>query len=175
MGELFDEFPFATLSDQAHAWALFLQPFARELIRGETPLYGVEAPKQGTGKTLLVRSALAPAVGYVSTGSDPRNDEEMRKRITAAVVQAEQAVVIDNVIKRVDYPSLASALTSPAWHDRILGETRNVSAPIFCTWVLTGNNPQYSDDMARRRVPIRLDSKEENPHLRDDFRKSPRQ
>lgn len=164
--ELFSEFPFASASDRAHAWALFLQPFARELIRGETPLYGVEAPKQGTGKTLLVRSALAAAVGHIATGSDPRNDEEMRKRITAAVVQAEQAMVIDNVIKRVDYPSLASALTSPVWHDRILGETRNVSAPIFGTWVLTGNNPQYSDDIARRVVPIRLDSHEEHPQLR---------
>jgi len=46
------------------------------------------------------------------------------------------------------------------------------SAPIFGTWVLTGNNPQYSDDIARRAVPIRLDSHEEHPHLRDGFKKS---
>jgi hypothetical protein len=47
--------------------ALTLQPFARDLIRGNVPLIVVEAPKQGTGKTILMQSALAPAHGDVGS------------------------------------------------------------------------------------------------------------
>ncbi len=172
MDKLFGQFPFVDEADAAHALALALQPFARDLIRGNTPMYGVEAPKQGTGKTLLVEAALAASIGDVPSHSEPHKDEELEKRITATMATAEPLFFLDNMVRRVDYPSLATALTKSTWQGRILGESRGLTAPIKLTWVMTGNNPTYADDIARRIVPIRLDAQAETPHQRDGFKLS---
>ena len=41
-------------SSKAHAIALKLEPFARQLIKGVRPIYLIEQPTPGTGATLLV-------------------------------------------------------------------------------------------------------------------------
>lgn len=169
LAEVFRDFEFVDQADRTHAWAMLLQPFAREMIRGGTPLYGVEAPKQGTGKTLLVESCLAPAVGVVYSFSEPHGDEEMEKRLTSVFREAMPVVFFDNVDRFINYPSLASALTKPMWSGRVLGLSATVSLPISCTFALTANNPRYSDDMKRRNVPIRLDAKTEDPSQRTGF------
>ena len=169
---LFGEFPFVTDADRGHALALALQPFARALIRGTTPLFGVESPKQGTGKTILVQSALAAAIGDVGGMAEPHGDEEMEKRITTAMAAAQPVFFVDNVDRLVKYPSLASALTKTTWQGRILGKSQGVSVPVTCAWVITANNPQYSDDLSRRVVPIRLDAEQEQPHTRSGFKLS---
>lgn len=167
--EMVEEFPFVAKADRAHTVALMLQGFARELIRGVTPIYGVEAPKQGTGKTVLVQTALAPAVGVVPSYSYPYNDEEMEKRLTASLGDAVPAIFFDNVTKAVSYPSLASAVTTGRWQGRILGSSSSLVADVSCTWVLTANNPQYAADLSRRVVRIRLDAQIEAPHRRSGF------
>ncbi|MEV6287409.1 DUF3854 domain-containing protein [Kribbella sp. NPDC051770] len=170
--ELFQDFVFVGDSDRAHAWALLLQPFARELIRGFTPMYSTQAPKQGTGKTLLVRSALAASVGYVDSISAPHGDDEMRKTLGATFMAAAPVLFIDNLDRQLNYPSLASALTSPIWTGRVLGKSENSSNVINCTFVLTGNNPRFSADMERRVVKIRLDTLLEDPSKREGFKLS---
>jgi hypothetical protein len=42
--------------------------------------------------------------------------------------------------------------------------------PIRCVWIATGNNPEFSNEMARRIVRIRLDAHIERPWQRDGFR-----
>lgn len=169
LDELFQDFKFVGLSDRAHAWALLLQPFAREMIRGATPLYSVQAPKQGTGKTLLVQSAFAAAVGVVDSYAEPHGDEEMEKRLTAMLREAAPVVFFDNVDRFISYPSLASALTKPTWSGRVLGVSATVTLPITCSFVLTANNPSFSDDLKRRTVPILLDARMEDPSQRTGF------
>lgn len=169
LDDLFCDFAFVDDADKAHTWAMLLQPFARELIRGVTPLYGVEAPKQGTGKTVLVHTALAPAVGDVPSYAEPHGDEEMEKRLTASFLNAEPVVFFDNVVRTVAYPSLASALTKSQWQGRVLGQSQSMQARVLCTWAMTANNPQYSDDIARRVARIRLDAKVQDPHRRSNF------
>lgn len=169
LDDLLCDFVFVDEADKAHTLALLLQPFARELIRGATPLYGVEAPKQGTGKTVLVHTALAAAVGEVPSYAEPHGDEEMEKRLTASFMNAEPLVFFDNVVRTVHYPSLASALTKSTWQGRVLGQSQSIQARVLCTWALTANNPQYSDDLARRVARIRLDAKVQDPHRRSNF------
>lgn len=169
IAEVFRDFAFVDNSDRAAAWALLLQPFARELIRGETPLFSVQAPKQGTGKTILVMSALAPAVGSVDSQAEPHGDEEMDKRLTSMMREAAPVVFFDNVDRFISYPSLASALTKPTWSGRVLGQSAMMTMPMSCLFVLTANNPRFSDDMKRRVVPIRLDAKTEDPSQRTGF------
>jgi hypothetical protein len=67
--DLLIDFPFVSDPDRAHAVALFLLPFVRELIAGPTLLHLIEAPTMGSGKGLLAdggccrRSATRPPHG----------------------------------------------------------------------------------------------------------------
>jgi len=45
-----------------------------------------------------------------------------------------------------------------------------VRVPVRMTWIATGNNPALSNEMVRRTIRIRLDSKIDRPWLRDGFR-----
>jgi hypothetical protein len=99
--------------------------------------------------------------------SEGRNDEEMRKRITAKLINSPNFVFIDNVRNHIAYSSLAAAITAGVWEDRILGVSRTVRVPVTSTWVITGNNPSLSSEMARRCVRIRIDTGREQPWMRD--------
>jgi hypothetical protein len=171
--DLFGDFPFRGEADLAHAVAMTLEPFLRDLIRGVTPLYVPTAPTQGTGKTLLVRSALGPAFGTVEGGiSEPHSDEELEKRITAAMLAGQPFFFIDNVTQLIKWQSMSAALTKANWEGRKLGVSEVVNVPNRMLWVLTGNNPQFTDDMARRVVLIRMDTGQERPQDRGGFRHS---
>lgn len=171
--DLLGDFPFARESDRAHALAALLLPAVRHLMSGLTPLHLVEAPSEGTGKTLL-----ADVVSIIATGSPvrrsalPHNEEEIRKKLTAALMDSPALVLLDNIKHPVDSESLASVLTSEVWSDRLLGQTRMVHLPNRVLWVATGNNPVLSRELARRSVRIRLDASVEQPWLREGFRHS---
>lgn len=169
--ELFGDFPFDAQADRAHAIAALVLPFARRLITSPTPLHLVEAPSPGTGKSLL-----ADAIGAVVLGGKPgaarvgKNDEENRKQITAILARSGPIVVADNVRDGLDSPSLASALTSDVWSDRVLGATRNIDLPNRALWIATANNPPLTEEIARRCVRIRLDTKKDRPWEGREFR-----
>jgi len=61
-------------------------------------------------------------------------------------------------------------LTAERWKDRELGSSRTIDLPARAVWTATGNNLRFRSDVARRVVPIRLDSPLERPETRDDFR-----
>jgi hypothetical protein len=73
----------------------------------------------------------------------------------------------------VESASLASALTQPRWHDRILGGNSEAGIKVQCTWMSSGNNVEFSRELARRIVPIRLVAPIENPSERTGFRHDP--
>ena len=52
----------------------------------------------------------------------------------------------------------------------MLGISEMVRLPIRCLWVATGNNPEFSNEMARRLVRIRLDARHDQPWRRSGFR-----
>ncbi len=58
----------------------------------------------------------------------------------------------------------------PLWEDRVLGKSEIVRVPVRCAWMLTGNNPAFSNEMSRRAIRCRLDAKMDQPWLRDGFR-----
>jgi len=58
--------------------------------------------------------------------SNPRDDDECRKRITAIALAAEPAVLIDNIVYGLGCASLDAALTATTWQDRILGRSETV-------------------------------------------------
>ena len=165
------DFPFAKPEHRAGWLAFVLTPLARHAFSGPSPLFLIDANTRGSGKSLL-----ADVGGIIATGttlarmSNPRDDEECRKRITALALAGDSMVLIDNIIGNLGCASLDAALTSPdSWKDRILGKSEMVELPLSLTWTATGNNVMLEADTSRRTLHIRLDSPEENPELRDGF------
>jgi len=151
LDELLGDFPFQSDADKAHALAAILTPLARPLIEGPTPLFCIEAPLAGTGKSLL-----ADVVAHIATGSPAHpmveggDDAEWRKRITSVLMDTPTVVLIDNLRRRLDSSALSAVVTARYWQDRPMGVSRNVTLPVRCTWLLTGNNPIFSIEIARR-------------------------
>ena len=164
LSDLLGDFPFVDQSDRANALAMYVLPFVREVIAGPTPLHLIEKPSAGSGGSLLIE-----ALGLIVQGSPPAlmtegNDEdEMRKRITAALREGPSMLAIDNVRRRIESAALSSALTARVWKDRLLGASENVEIPVRCVWIASGNNPAVSSEIARRCVSIRIDPKLERP------------
>jgi hypothetical protein len=171
LDDLLGEFPFADEAGRAHAVALGLLPFVRLMVQGPTPLHLISAPAPGTGKSLL-----AKALGLIATGREPegltegRDDDEWRKRITSTLERTPAAVLLDNLNRNINSGALASVLTSELWQDRRLGTSTNISVPNLAAWSATANNPEVSNEIARRVVWIHLDPHVERPWERDGFK-----
>jgi len=170
VGELLNDFPFASEADRLIAIAAMLGPFARSLIDGSTPLHLIEAPTPGTGKGLLADVITIPSTGRrAATITEARNEEEWRKRITAMLRNGRSVTLIDNVHARLESPALSAAITSPLWTDRLLGGNDIVSYPVRTIWLATGNNPALSREIARRTVRCRMDAGVDHPESRIGF------
>jgi uncharacterized protein DUF3854 len=168
--ELLGDFPFVDEASKAHIIALLLLPFVRQMIQGPTPLHLLHAPTRGTGKGLAADVAAlvtlgVPAPVMALTGQE----DETEKRITAMLLSGTSLILLDNVTA-IRSPSLAAVLTASEWHGRRLGQSEMVRAPNNAVWMATGNNVELSDEIARRVVTIRLDSKMEQPEQRTKFR-----
>jgi hypothetical protein len=168
--ELLGDFPFVASSDRAHAVALMLLPFVRDLIPGPTPIHLIDKPSPGTGASLLTDALCTVATGHPAAKTTEAGDEqEWRKRITALLLQGLPVVVIDNLRRRLDSAALSSAVTSPLFGDRRLGRNETVQVPVRCAFVVTANNAQLSTELTRRTVRIRLDAGLERPWMRQKF------
>lgn len=172
IAKMLGDFPFVDDASRAHALAAIISPFVRQALAGPIPLHIIEAPTAGTGKSLLAQVMALPATGTIPASmSDPGNDEaEWRKRITSTLLKMPAFIFIDNVSSSLESDTLASALTSSWWEDRILGSSRNIRIPQRATWVATGNNLHLKMDIARRTAPIRIDAKMGDPWNREAFK-----
>lgn len=165
------DFPLQAPEHVACWLAMLLTPLARFAFTGPTPLFVIDANTRGSGKTLL-----SDLVSHIVSGmefakmSPCRDDDEMRKRITAIAMRGDPLILLDNVAGDLGGPSFDAALTSTSWTDRVLGSSRQITLPLYSVWVATGNNVILAADTTRRVCHIRLSSPEERPEERTDFR-----
>jgi len=170
------DFPFDGDASRANALSLVFSILMRPAISGSFPMLLVDAPVQGTGKTLLVTALASIAVDAVPVQTPPAGrkdkEEEWRKRISTILLESHQVVLVDNLPENesFDSVSLAAALTSPEWIDRRLGKNESISVPSRCVWTATGNNMRVTGDMPRRCYTVRLDANAEKPWERHGFR-----
>ena len=171
VNEAIGEFPYADKASAANTLGLLVTLLIRQAIPGPVPLALIDAPQAGTGKTLL-----AEIVAMIGTGragemlGAPRDDEEWRKQITSKLSAGGTMFVVDNVENALYAPSLARALTSRTWTDRVLGRSEMVTVSQRATWIATGNNISLRGDLPRRCYWIRLDAKESRPWKREQFK-----
>lgn len=171
--DLLADFPFVGESDRVHVIAAMLLPFVRPMIPGCTPMHLIEAPVAGSGKGLLCN-----VISLITTGSAisartlPKDDDDVRKMLTAELLKGNPIVLLDNANDqiRLNSPTLASILTAEYWTDRFLGATKMVTMQNIPLWLLTGNNLRMSQELVRRVVRSRIDPHVEQPWMRKNFR-----
>jgi hypothetical protein len=122
----------------------------------------------GTGKGLATR-----AICIIASGAGPsaftsgHDDEEMDKRLTAALIEARPAIFLDNYnSKNLTSDILASTLTENPCEVRPMGHTKMVRLHTRTLVAMTGNNVQIAEDMARRILKTDYDAKIEDPEQR---------
>lgn len=166
-------------SSRANCLAMILQPFVRAMIVGPTPAYHIDKSAAGTGAGYLadVLHTIFEGKRCVATPYSDHN-EEVKKTITAGLRDGSNIMFFDNINRKVDSGPLASALTSGVWRDRILGQTEVTAIPINSLWILAGNNLEFSHELMRRMVPVRMDANVDNPAVsrgKDMFKHFPLQ
>jgi len=176
-GELLDvvaDFPFVDDADRSAWLALVLTQIARPAVDGCAPMFTVSANNRGSGKSLVSDAASLIAYGKTAARKAyPKTDDECRKVITSVAIEALPSVLLDNIDRQLGGASLDAALTATTWNDRILGSNRTTGdLPMRTVWVATGNNLSLGTDIARRVLPIRLETPLENPEDRHDFKHS---
>lgn len=172
--ELLGEFPFADEASLAGALALVLTPFVRRLCGDLTPMFGIDAPSAGTGKSLLAAAAISVFDPSQAAATTPtRESEEWRKLIPTLLLQGRSHIWLDNLSYRLDSGELAMALTCGRWLGRRLGGMEAFEAPCRVTWVATANNLSLSPELLDRTCWIRLDARRANPGERSGFRHDP--
>jgi hypothetical protein len=168
--EVVCDFPFAGAAHMSAWVASLLSVLGRPAIEGSVPLFALDSNTRGSGK-----SRLCDLVSIAATGRDmPRmpgagNEEEWRKRIAMVALAGSPMILLDNV-RRLASESLEGAITGTAIADRALGGLEMAEAEIRAVWFATGNNISLSTDLIRRTIHVRLESENERPEEREDFK-----
>lgn len=162
------EFPVVDALARGAMLAALLTAAVRSALT-TAPAFAVDAPVQGSGKTLLASCIAALATGDVPEvwpHTAGRDDEEVRKRLFTALRDGARALIWDNVTGVLDSAALAAAITAPTLRDRVLGRSESLAIPNRALLLLTGNNFCPAGDLPRRVLPIRIDPRTETPFAR---------
>lgn len=164
----FKTFPFCTKLDEAVFLSALLTSVLRPVLP-TAPCYAIDAPIQGSGKTLLAVCLSILATGEKATiwpHTAGRDDEEVRKRLFTALRAGERALLWDNVTGTLNSAAIAALLTSEIYTDRLLGKSEAPTVPNRALFLMTGNNLTLASDLPRRVLKCRIDPKSERPYAR---------
>lgn len=164
--DLVEDFPFVDASDRAAALAMILTALARPCLPS-APMFCVNAPTPGTGKSKLVDIAAILATGQTaSVLSAPREEAEMQKQLGATLMAGDPFITLDNIEYPLRSEFLCQVLTQGSVSVRVLGESRTLKLPTCATFCATGNSLRIAGDLTRRVVMINLDAGMERPEER---------
>jgi hypothetical protein len=161
----FKDFPFTTSVSRGVYLAALLTTVCRKSLP-TAPAFATDAPKAGTGKSLLSSAIGQLLQGYEPTITTDVHDDEMRKRITSYLIEGQNVMIVDNITEAFSSKTLEAFLTASEFGDRVLGSSRTVSYPNRMMTIFNGNNISFAGDLNRRVLRTRLDANTENPHER---------
>ena len=164
--ELVSEFPFVDDASRSVALSGILTAVIRRSLP-TAPLHAYSAPVMGSGKSKLVDIASMIAAGHEAPViAQGKTEEEMEKRLGAALIAGDTVVSFDNCEAPLGGELLCQALTQSAMRIRILGKSINVTVVNNAAFYATGNNLTIVGDMTRRAIVCSLDPKMERPETR---------
>jgi hypothetical protein len=163
---LIASFPFVAPADRSVALSAMLTTLDRHAM-ATAPLHAFTSPAAGTGKSLLVDIAAMLATGQrMPVISQGRTEEELEKRLGAALLAGDVAISLDNCEHRLESVFLCQALTQHKLNIRLLGYSKNIETPVNATIFATGNNLIIAGDLTRRALMCSMDAQCERPELR---------
>ena len=163
---LIADFPFTTPADRSVALSAMLTALDRRSLP-TAPLHAFTSPAAGTGKSLLVDIFAMLATGrLMPVISQGRTEEELEKRLGAALLAGDAAISIDNCEHPLAGGFLCQMLTQQTLNIRLLGFSKNVETPMNAALCATGNNLAIAGDLVRRTLLCSLDAQCERPELR---------
>ncbi|MBV8381140.1 MAG: hypothetical protein JOZ63_00955, partial [Planctomycetaceae bacterium] len=178
--DLVVDFPFEPSKEEGresphkYAWlASLLTMLCRSAIKGPCPLFLFTANTAGSGKTKLNDVNAIIATGRrMPRSSYTENDEEIAKVLFSIALGGFPVVFFDNVGSggALGGSAFDEALTSTSINGRILGASEMREVPFYAVLFATGNNVRLKGDIHRRIVPCRLESPDEHPEQRDNFK-----
>jgi hypothetical protein len=164
--DLIGDFPFVAAADRAVALSAILTILDRRSMTA-APLHAFTSPTAGTGKSLLVDVAAMLATRQpMPVISQGRTEEELEKRLGAALLAGDTAITLDNCEHPLESSFLCQALTQQKLNIRMLGVSKNVETPVNAAIYATGNNLTIVGDLTRRALICSLDAHCERPELR---------
>jgi hypothetical protein len=165
------DFPFVDPADRSGWLAMLLSMIGRPCVDGCVPMFVTDGNTRGSGKSLLNDAASLIAYGRPAPRKTfTRDDDEQRKLVTSIAIEGTPCVLFDNLDVQLGGANIDAALTARSWNDRVLGASKTTGElPLRTVWAVTGNNIAYGSDVARRVLPIRLESQLEAPENRTGF------
>jgi hypothetical protein len=170
------EFPFA-VDDDGVSLSVALSAQISTVCRGAypiVPVHIVDAPAAGSGKSYLLST-----VSWIVTGQSMpvlgagKSEEELGKRLDAAVITGQPLICIDNVVGEIGGDTICRLTEQWRPQVRILGQTQIVNVDARgISFFANGNNIIVVGDFYRRVVRCRLDARSERPELRQ-FKRNP--
>jgi hypothetical protein len=149
----FGNFPFAesghllTRRSFAASMAALLGVFTVNLLPSGAvrPLVLVIGNQPGVGKSLLVRTILAPTHGETEEDSKPKSDEELRNVLDAAALAGAPYVFLDDV-HNLASNDLNHFISSPTHTPRVKGQSMRVKCANRWQVFATGNHLKIAED-----------------------------
>lgn len=131
------------------------------------PGFFYDAPTQGSGKTKaavalgsLMAGEPAGVTGYIKNDNQ---EAEYVKSLIAMLRGPRRFMLIDNVVGTFSSSILSGLISSGYMQGRLLGVSEEGNYPARILSCATGNNATLSEDLGRRYLICRIDTKVERP------------
>jgi hypothetical protein len=163
---LIGTFPFVAETDRSVMLSAILTGLDRRTM-STAPLHAFTAPAQGSGKSLLVDIVSMLVAGQPAPViAQGRTEEELEKRLGAALLRGDAIVSVDNCEYPLQSSFLCQALTQQRLNIRLLGYSKHVEVPVTAAIFATGNNLSIAGDLIRRALLCTIDPQCEHPEQR---------
>lgn len=109
-----------------------------------------------SGKTLLFKLCVAPVLGRVRVRSLPKNDEEFRKMLDSAALNASPYIILDDVGGNLRNNDLNAFMTSAYWSGRVMHTQKEFEVVNRSMVFVTGHSLSVESDLAGRLLQSKL-------------------
>ena len=158
--ELLSSFPFVDQSEdyknvsRSAAMGFMLTAPNRRMFP-TAPAFAADSNEPESGKSMLLKAAGALMTGREIAGRPfSQSEEERRKALGTAFVEARPFLFFDNVDCTIEGASLEMALTSAHFDDRKLGSHEGISAPTNSLMAFSANHLEIGGNGMTTRIHV---------------------
>ncbi len=162
LSETLARFPWASEEENTNSrsigvhFAAMIGVFCSSMFKEGTirPMIVYNGNQPGSGKSLLMRMALAPVHGEPAESTKP-NNEELRKILDIAALNRKPYLALDDVAS-LHSNELNRFTNSPVHEPRILGQSRTETRFNVTQVFTSGNQLTLAEDLVRRSLVVDL-------------------